>query len=40
VLPPLSREHNVPRFFFHLIDGKLLTDEVGTELANADVARL
>ena len=29
----------MPRYFFHVIDGKELPDNVGTVLANADEAR-
>ena len=29
----------MPRYFFHVIDGKDLPDNVGTVLANADEAR-
>ena len=30
----------MPRFFFHIQDGKSLPDDEGTELLNWDVARL
>jgi hypothetical protein len=39
VLPPQSRESHVPRYFFHLHDGKNIPDNEGIELAGLAEAR-
>jgi hypothetical protein len=39
VLPPQRRESHVPRYFFHIRDGKDIHDTDGVELAGVAEAR-
>ena len=39
MLPLVKSEHTIPRYFFHLRDGREFLDHEGTELSGSDEAR-